>query len=436
MKTVVKEASYEEVLAMKVWKNQKPVRPPLFWRFLMKTLAASDFKATNFSYKTYGMEKLGKKEPCLILMNHSCFMDLAIAERLFYPRPLNIVCTSDGFVGKNWLMRQLGCIPTNKFVADFVMVKNIKYALEKLGNSVLMYPEASYSFDGTATPLPKTLGKCLKILNVPVIMVKTYGAFLRNPLYNNLQLRKVEVKADVKYLLSPEDIQNKSVDDLNLILEKEFTFDNWKYQQENNISVTEAFRADSLNRVLYKCCVCGAEDGMIGKGTGLFCKHCGAKWELTEKGFLQKLSGGRGQAETEAEGAQKAQPSAQLFTHVPDWYQWERSQVRREIEEGSYLIDVDVDIYMMVNTKAIYKVGQGRLRHSAQGFVLDGCDGKLHYEQKPRASYSLYSDYYWYEIGDMICIGDMKTLYYCFPKNCSDIVAKARIATEELFKMS
>ena len=68
-------------------------------------------------------------------------------------------------------------------------------------------------------------------------------------------------------------------------------------------------------------------------------------------------------------------------------------------------------------------------------FVLDGCEGKLHYEQKPKASYSLYSDYYWYEIGDMICIGDMKTLYYCFPKESGDLAAKARIATEEIFKM-
>ncbi len=425
MKTVVKEAKYEDVVCMAAAKNQNPVRPPLFWRFLMKTLAAGDFKATNFTYKTYGMEKLGKKEPCLILMNHSCFMDLAIAERLFYPRPLNIVCTSDGFVGKNFLMRQLGCIPTNKFVADFVMVKKIKYALEKLHDSVLMYPEASYSFDGTATPLPKTLGKFLKLLNVPVIMVRTYGAYMRNPLYNNLQLRKVDVRADVKYLLSPADIQEKSVDQLNQILEKEFTFDNWKWQQENNVSITEPFRADSLNRVLYKCCVCGDEANMQGQGTKLKCKHCGASWELTEKGFLQQEESGQ---------AMPMVPSA--FTHIPDWYSWEREQVRREIQAGTYLIDVDVDIYMMVNTKAIYKVGSGRLKHSKEGFVLDGCEGKLHYEQKPRASYSLYSDYYWYEIGDMICIGDMKVLYYCFPKNSSDIVAKARIATEELFKMS
>jgi len=413
MKTVVKELNYDKVLKLIDTKNQKPVKPALFWRWLMKTLGKSELKSCNFTYKNYGMEQLGKNEPCLILMNHSCFMDLEIAETIMYPRPLNIICTSDGFVGKNWLMRHIGCIPTNKFVADFVMVKNMKYALEKLHSSVLMYPEASYSFDGTATPLPDTLAKCLKLLNVPVIMIKTYGAFAHDPLYNNLQKRKVDVKADVKYLLSPEQIQNKSVEELNTILKTEFTFDNWKYQQENKVLISEPFRADYLNRVLYKCPCCNNEGKMIGQGTDLFCSSCGEKWFLDETGYLQ----------------------GKIFNHVPDWYRWQRDQVCREIENKSYNMECKVDIYMMVNKKAIYKVGDGSLVHNSEGFTLSGCNGKINYQQKPKANYSLYSDYFWYEIGDMICIGDMKVLYYCFPKNTGDIAAKTRIATEELYKI-
>lgn len=428
MKTVVKELPYEEVLKIKAKKTEKPVKPSLFWRTLIKVIAKPDLKKSNFTYKKIDMGKLGKNEPCLILMNHSCFMDLEMVETIFYPRPLNIVCTSDGFVGKNFLMRQIGCIPTNKFVPDFVMVKNMKFALEKLKSSVLMYPEASYSFDGTATPLPATLGKCLKLLNVPVIMVKTYGAFSRDPLYNNLQVRRVNVSADVKYLLSPSEIQEKSVDELNEILKKEFTFDNWKWQQENDVTINEPFRADFLNRILYKCCNCGHEGKMEGKGIHLTCHNCNSKWELTEKGKLQLLKNGN---------SSSTQPSDEFdFTHVPSWYKWERSQVLQEIKNNDYKINCEVDVYMMVDKKAIYKVGEGKLSHNSNGFVLDGCDGKLHYEQKPKSSYSLYSDYYWYEIGDMICIGDMKTLYYCFPKNCGDIVAKARIATEEMFKLA
>ena len=59
----------------------------------------------------------------------------------------------------------------------------------------------------------------------------------------------------------------------------------------------------------------------------------------------------------------------------------------------------------------------------------------MDYFQKPTAAYSLYADYFWYEIGDMLCIGDRKTLYYCFPLEGGDIVAKTRLAAEELYKL-
>ena len=98
-------------------------------------------------------------------------------------------------------------------------------------------------------------------------------------------------------------------------------------------------------------------------------------------------------------------------------------------------MEAPVDIYMLVDTKRVYRVGEGTLYHDKDGFRLEGCNGKLAYSQKPIASYSLYSDFYWYEIGDVICIGDTQALYYCFPKtNIS--VAKARIATEELYQLA
>ena len=47
------------------------------------------------------------------------------------------------------------------------------------------------------------------IFGAPVVMIRTYGAFARDPLYNNLQLRKVKVSARMEYLLSPEEIREK-----------------------------------------------------------------------------------------------------------------------------------------------------------------------------------------------------------------------------------
>ncbi len=418
MKIKTKEKSYEEVASIPKQKHERPKKPNIFWRVLIQILSFFALLPIKFKYKKVGMEKLSKKEPCLVLMNHSCFNDFEVASTLLFPRPFNIVTTSDGFVGKNWLMKQIGCIPTQKFVTDVTLVRDITYTIRKLRSSVLMYPEASYSFDGTATTLPESLGGLIKMLKVPVVMIETSGAFSRNPLYNNLQVRKVGIEAEMRYVFSPEDIANKSVDEINEILREQFSFDGFRWQQENKVKIDESFRADELNRVLYKCPNCKVEGKTKGKGTVLTCHACGKKYELDEYGFMKALEG-----ETE-------------FPHIPDWYAWERECVRQEIIDKKYCLSVDVDIYMLVDTKCLYKVGDGHLTHNEEGFSLVGCDGKLNYSQKPKGSYSLYSDYYWYEIGDMICIGNNDILYYCFPKTDDDVVAKTRLATEEMYKIA
>lgn len=416
MKIKLKRKSYDEVLNLTPQKHKKPMKQSFLFRLLLRVVSIPDLFMTRFKVNKIGMEALGKKEPCLVLMNHSSFIDLEIASTVLFPRRFSVVCTSDGFVGKNLLMRFLGCIPTKKFVFDLGLIRDMKYAVEKLKSSVLLYPEAGYSFDGRATLLPETLGQFVKMLGVPVVMIETHGAFARQPLYNNLHRRKVKVSADMTYLLSSEDVTQKSAEEINGILNEQFSFDYFRWQQENRVKIDEPFRADFLHRVLYKCPACLAEGRMHGEGEKISCRACGKSYRLDEYGFLKAEAG-----ETE-------------FDHIPDWYAWERDCVKRELEEDTYRLDCDVDICMMVDTKCVYRVGEGRLEHTREGFHLTGCDGKLDYRQKPIASYSLCADFYWYQIGDVISIGNQKALYYCFPKNADVSVAKARLATEELYK--
>lgn len=418
MKIKVTDKSFEEVMSMPRAPHRKPHLQGFFWRKLIGMLARKELKETNFSYTMNGMLKLKKLEPCLILMNHSSFTDLQIVGKLFIDRPYNIVCTNDGFVGKEWLMRAIGCIPTKKFIPESSLVKDMNFVIHTLHSSVVMFPEASYSFDGTQTPLPSSLGKCIKLLKCPVIMVKTSGAFLRDPLYNNLQKRNVDVHADVTYLLSPKDIADKTADEINSVLAEAFTYDHFADQVSRGIKITEPFRADGLHRVLYKCPCCGAEKQMVGKGIYIKCKNCGDTHELTEEGTLRNSNG------------------TTRFNLITDWYRWERECVRAELANGEYKLDTEVDILVLTDLKSMYRVGSGRLVHDNTGFTLTGCNGKLEYHQKPSASYGLYADYFWYEIGDMISIGDTKMQYYCFPKDQAGTnVAKARLAAEELFKM-
>ena len=416
MKIKTKRVDYDRVMALPRPGHKKPLRPNFLLQTVIRVLSIFDLLPVGFTYTTHRMEKIGRKEPVLILMNHSCFLDLKIVSRIFYPRRYGIVCTSDGFVGKQLLMRLIGCIPTRKFVNDVTLIRDMEYLLKEKKTSVLMYPEASYSFDGTATALPRKMGVLLKKLGVPVVTVITRGAFSRDPLYNGLQKRKVKVSAEVTCLFTPEELKEMSVAQLDARLDEAFSFDHFRWQQENKIEIKEPFRADGLHRILYRCPHCNSEGQTWGEGTELTCHSCGKVYRLTELGTLEATDGDS------------------RFTHIPDWYAWERDLVKEQLAEGSYLLDTDVDIAMMVDYKAIYQVGSGRLIHDSEGFRLTGCDGRLEYTQGALANYGLYADYLWYEIGDVICIGNADALYYCFPKD-STPVAKARLAAEELYKL-
>ena len=421
MKTTVVKKDYDEVAKKHRYPHIWPWKPSFFFRTLIRLLTIIGLWGTGFTFETEGLEKLEKKEPCLILMNHSCFLDMQIAYRILYPRPFNIICTSDAFVGvfgiMQWVMRLIGCVPTQKFVTDIGLIQDMTYCFRNLKTSVLMYPEASYSFDGTCTPLPRKMGVLLKKFGVPVIMIETFGAFSRNPLYNELQVRKgVKVSAKATLLYTKEDIKTKTVQELSDGLDKAFGFDHFRWQKEQGVEINDAFRADGLHRILYKCASCGEEGHMEGRGETLHCCKCGKTWTLTPLGELEAMDG---------------EPE---FTHIPDWYAWERRQVAKEILDGTYKQDTDVRICMLVDFEAIYDVGSGHLTHTKEGFHLTGCDGRLEYTQKPQACYGLYADYYWYEIADTVCIGDNDKLYYCFPKDGTP-VAKIRLAVEEMYKL-
>jgi len=418
MKIKVTDRSFDEVMALEPYKHRLQVKQSRFFRWLLKTASAGEVKAVDFKCTYKNMDRISEGEPCLYLMNHSSFTDLQIAATILAKHQYHIVCTGDGFVGKDGLMRKIGCIPTDKFVADLNLVRDMKHCVEKLNSSILMFPEASYSFDGTETPLPESLGKCVRLLKVPVVMIKTNGAYLRDPLYNNLQKRDVKVTAEVWPLITKEETRALTLDEINQRLKEAFRYDHFRKQVEDGVKITESFRADGLHRALYKCPKCKAEGKMHGLGAHITCTACGDIHELTEEGKLKGVNG-----ETS-------------FEYVSDWYNWERKCVREEIEGDAYKLEEPVDILMLVDRKSMYRVGEGVLNHDRNGMHLTGCDGKLDFFVSGKSSYCLYADYFWYELGDMISIGDNKRQYYCFPKDQEGaIVAKARLAVEEIYKL-
>ena len=62
----------------------------------------------------------------------------------------------------------------------------------------------------------------------------------------------------MKCILTPEEIEEKSIAELDAIIDAAFAFDQFAWQRDNQVRIPEAFRADGLHRILYHCPNCGA----------------------------------------------------------------------------------------------------------------------------------------------------------------------------------
>jgi len=129
LKTTVKKMDYDQVMALPRGKHWTPKKPNLFWRSLVRAISGLGMGGCKLDATIEGLDQIPNDEPCLILMNHTCFADMPIVYQLLYPRPFNIVCTNDGFIGywgiMGWAMQQIGCFPTQKSFTDLSLVHDI-----------------------------------------------------------------------------------------------------------------------------------------------------------------------------------------------------------------------------------------------------------------------------------------------------------------------
>ena len=144
MKASFQKMDCDKVMAKPRLARKAPRKVNLFWRCLIRFLSIFGMMGSKFSYETEGLEKIGKDEPCLILMNHSSFLDMQIVYRIFFPKPISLVASSDAFVGlfglMEWVMRSIAAFPTQKFVSDIRLVQDMDYCFKKLKSHVVMYP--------------------------------------------------------------------------------------------------------------------------------------------------------------------------------------------------------------------------------------------------------------------------------------------------------
>ena len=361
----------------------------------------------------------GLKPPYLLLCNHNAFMDFKVATKAMFPYRANYVVAIDGFIGREWLLRDIGCICKRKFTNDITLIRHLKQVV-KNGNIAVIYPEARYSLCGTTAVLPASLGKLCKLLGVPVVTLICHGHHINSPFWNLHDRGVKPTEAEFSVLFTADELKGSSPDEINERIVKAFQYDDYKWQKEKNIRISYPKRAEGLHKVLYQCPACKTEFKMSTKENKISCDACGKRWSMSEYG---ELSADRGKTE---------------FSHIPDWYEGERSNVRAEVENGSYssgTLPVRVD--SLPNAKKFIHLGKGTMIHDMNGFKVSGIDpdGDTFEMIKPVPSlYSCHIEYeYLGKFGDCVDLNTLEDTWYIYPYDCDFSVTKMALAAEELY---
>ena len=408
------------------YKNKKryntakyPIRQPRSLTALIWLLSKCALMGKKYKVEKINMD--GLKPPYMILSNHMYFIDFELAAMATWPHRVNNVVNLDGYYRRPWLMELIGAIGTRKFTNDLHLIKSIRKVLER-GDILCMYPEARYSACGITSYLPESLGMLVKRCKVPIVAIVHRGNHLHSPFWNFRKKRKVPLHTTATLILTPEQIEGMSVEDINARIKEALTYDDYKYQKENGIIIDEPYRAEGLHKILYQCPHCLAESKMSSSGAELFCTECGKRWTLLEDGTLVANEG-----ETK-------------FERIPDWYLWEREQVKAQIERGEYSFFDEVDVYSQPRAWGFEHLGDATVSHDAEnGFVLEGeyRGEKYRIQRAPLQNNSLHIEYDWCYIKPYDCfdISTENDSFYCYPKNKTDVVTKLAFATEIIYEM-
>ena len=389
-------------------------RTPWFLMWIVQT--GSAFMRLGRKTKIHYVTKKSKR-PSLVLGTHAAFNDFYMLFKIYNTPRINYVVAIDAFndIG-DFLMLNIGAISKRKFIQDMALMRNLKYSVDVLKNNVVIYPEARYTLDGTTSYLPPSLGKLAKFLNVPVTVINLKGSYISDPQWNKYKQNKMPMEAFVEEIVSAEEIKTLSADEINKRIKKAFEYDDWKWLKDSGVQLTYKERATNLNAILYQCPCCKKEFEMEGKGTTLTCKACGKSWELGTDGQLSATDG-----ET-------------IYSHVPDWFKWEKQNVHEEVFSGNYNMEVECDVYTLPNSKGFVSQGKGKLIQNSEKTTLYvnlyGEDKVIEYTGTQLES--VHVEYQYKDCGDMLDFSIPGDSVWMHPTNRKDVLTKISLATEEI----
>lgn len=221
------------------------------------------------------------------------------------------------------------------------------------------------------------------------------------------------------YALTKAEVESMSIHEIYQKLSALLSYDEYEWQRKKKLKITYPKRAEGLHLPIYQCKHCKQEFQMSSEGTTLFCTSCGVKYEMDELGTLHN-----GEEEI----------------YIPDWYEWQRTQVKEEIDKLLYSLDCTVEVWALPNAQNFIFCKEGRLIHTIKGFELTFCDYLTGKENtlywSPAQCFSVHTEYNYRNKGQCITLSTLDNTYFLFPLEEGFNATKIQFATEYMYELN
>ncbi len=258
------------------WLYGMPFWHGIVYRCTIKILKIIGFFVWRVRIKN--MHKLPKKEPFLLLGNHSCMLDPFWAG-IYVPRGVKSMASAAAinvpYLGK--FLQICGCFPKKKYTKDLKSLALVHENYEA-GYPILIFPEGNRSWDGRMGNIGPGIGRLIKEMNCNVVYFNLPTASMFLPRWAKYpRWVPIDVIYDGPYVYD----ESHSVDDIwKEVVEKVSVIPNLDSER-----TTFGFRmAHGLSEYLWACPSCFSLDSLVvseKNGNCIECTHCHENWTLT-----------------------------------------------------------------------------------------------------------------------------------------------------------
>ena len=265
------------------------------------------------------------KPPYLLISNHTNVYDGLIVSLYSPEMPVPVF---DDIQKQNAFLRFLftytGVAFKSYGVPDPKSIRSIINAKDA-DRLILLYPEGEITWTGETKPLESNVSRLIKLLRIPVVLVKAKGAYVKQPKWA-ASFRKGKCIFDFKLLLSSEDVAALEEGAILDKLQAEFKHDDlaWLRTPEAiTCALSTNQPAKGLERWLFCCPSCNGTNCMnTHDSVSISCSYCG--YSVGVDSYLNVV-------------AKKVEP---VFSDLQEWGRWQKSFWVKKITEAAASSDL------------------------------------------------------------------------------------------------